>query len=166
MLDKFDKPLGDSLSKLTQLKKLNLNSYTEPFVDSLSKLTQLEELDINASREPHLSKNDNIWFSNLKQLKVVRYGGTGREQIYNGGPFFSFTRKNSVKKELRDVDFKSKKSSKRRSPRKSPKLRSPRKSPKRRSPRKPHKSSKRRSPRKSPKRRSPRKSPKRRSHRN
>ena len=152
MLDKFDKPLGDSLSNLTQLKKLRLSSYILPFI-SISKLTQLEELDIYASREPHLSKNDNIWFSNLKQLKVVRYGGTGREQIYNGGPSFSFTRKNSVKKELRDVDFKSKKSSKRRSPRKSPKRRSPRKSPKRRSPRK---SSKRRSPRKSSKRRSPR----------
>ena len=166
MLDKFDKPLGDSLSNLTQLKKLRLSSYTEPFVDSLSKLTQLEELDINASREPHLSKNDNIWFSNLKQLKVVRYGGTGREQIYNGGPSFSFTRKNSIdkktKKELRDMNCKSKKSPKRRSPRKSPKRRSPRKST-RRSPRK----STRRSPRKSTRRRpSRRRSPKRRSPRN
>ena len=171
MLDKFDKPLGDSLSNLTQLKKLRLSSYILPFI-SISKLTQLEELDIYASREPHLSKNDNIWFSNLKQLKVVRWYGTLRKQIYNGGPSFSFTRKNSVKKELRDVDFKSKKSSKRRSPRKSPKRRSPRKSSKRRSPRKspkrrsPRKSPKRRSPRKSSKRRSPRKSSKRRSPRN
>ena len=171
ILASYTQPLGDSLSKLTQLKILNLRSYMEPFVDSLSKLTQLEELDIhpeNANiRNP---TNFNIWLKQLKQLKVVRYGG--REQIYNGGPSFSFTRKNSVKKELRDVDFKSKKSSKRRSPRKPPKRRSPRKSSKRRSPRKsskrrsPRKSSKQRSPRKSSKRRSPRKSPKRRSPRN
>ena len=142
ILASYTQPLGDSLSKFTQLKKLNLNSYKQPFVDSLSKLTQLEELDINAENA-HIRNptNFNIWLKQLKQLKVVRYGG--REQIYNGGPSFSFTRKNSVKKELRDVDFKSKKSSKRRSPRKSPKRRSPRKS------------SKRRSPRKSPKRRSP-----------
>jgi peptidyl-prolyl isomerase G (cyclophilin G)/arginine/serine-rich splicing factor 7/serine/arginine repetitive matrix protein 1 len=167
-LGAFNQPLGESLSKLYQLKKLNLKSYIEPFVDSLSKLTQLEELDINPenahiarNRAPFLSENFNIWLRNLKQLKVVRYGG--REQIYNSKPSFSFTRKNSVdkktKKKLIDIDFKSRrsprKSSKRRSPRKSPKRRSPRKSPRRRSPRK---SPKRRSPRKSSKRRSPRKS--------
>ena len=84
----------------------------------------------------------------------------------------------AVNKSVILMDFKRKKSSKRRSPRKSSRRRSPRKSSKRRSPRKstrrrsPRKSSKRRStsksskrrnPRKSPKRRSPRKSPKRRS---
>jgi hypothetical protein len=75
----------------------------------------------------------------------------------------------AVNKSVILMDFKRKKSSKRRSPRKSSKRLSPRKSSKRLSPRKsskrlsPRKSTRRRSPRKSSKRRSPRKSSKRRS---
>ena len=107
------------------LKALNLNSYNlntyAQLTHELKKLTKLETLYLNDK----LMERD------------------------NGRPFFSFTRKNSIdkktKKELRDMNCKSKKSPKRRSPRKSPsksKRRSPLKSP-RKSPRK----YKRRSPR-------------------
>ena len=74
--------MGNSLSKLTLLEKLNLNGYYKhPLGNSLSKLTELKELTLKS----RLIKSD--------------FGRT----------FFSFTRKNSVdkktKKELRDMDF-------------------------------------------------------------
>ena len=146
-LNSYTHPLGDSLSKLTQLKALNLEEYNQPLGDSLSKLTLLKELNLQSYNLP---LGDSL--SKLTLLNVLYLNGKLRER-HNGGPSFSFTRKNSVdkktKKELRDINFKSKKSPKRRSPRKSP-----RKSPKRRSPRK---STRRRSSRRrSPKRRSPR----------
>ncbi len=95
-LPSYNQFLGSSLSKLIELKKLNLNSYTQR-THELKKLTKLETLYLNDK----LMERD------------------------NKRPFFSFTRKNSVNKKS-PKRRSPRKSPKRRSPRKSPKRRSPR----------------------------------------
>jgi hypothetical protein len=107
-MDSYTSFLGDSLSKLTQLKKLRLNSYNLLLGDSLSKLTQLEKLGLNSYT--HTKKDIlKLKFPQLKKLwlnnKYYNYSKKSSDQKVKSS--FSFTtpvNKNS-KEELREMNF-------------------------------------------------------------
>jgi hypothetical protein len=94
--DEFDQPLGDSLSTLTQLKSLKFgDDFDQPLGDSLSKLTQLKSLKFGFRFNQYI--NDSL--KKLTKLKTLKFG----DEFKNGNkPLEPFL---STLKQLENLDL-------------------------------------------------------------